>query len=337
MNVSREQRLDAVSSSMPAVLWWVVIVGAIVSIVFIWMLHMDLRPAALPRGDHGALPRRDDLPDLCHGPPLAGRGEHRPRALSIGLRPRDEVGRAVVKNFRSLVLALAVLVAGPASADEKFHAFASVGTGAMNGVYFPVGGAICAIVNDHLRATGVRCSARDDAWFGLQPRCLRSGELEFAIVQSDVAFDAYKGKGGSSEKPFQELRSVLALHPELVTIVGRAGIHEISDLAGKRIYAGPEGSGSRRTWETLQQALGWTRRPGAADCRHAGRGHRGRHLRRLDRRRPARGGTPVAQSQRPHGPLRPQSRGRRRAARRFAGRRRALPEKGANSGRPHTG
>ncbi len=44
MNVSREQRLDAVSSSMPAVLWWVVIFGAIVSIVFIWMLHMDLVP-----------------------------------------------------------------------------------------------------------------------------------------------------------------------------------------------------------------------------------------------------------------------------------------------------
>lgn len=44
MTVSREERLDAVSSSMPAVLWWVVIIGAIVSIVFIWMLHIDLAP-----------------------------------------------------------------------------------------------------------------------------------------------------------------------------------------------------------------------------------------------------------------------------------------------------
>ncbi len=44
MTVSREERLDAVSSSMPAVLWWVVIIGAIVSIVFIWMLHIDLVP-----------------------------------------------------------------------------------------------------------------------------------------------------------------------------------------------------------------------------------------------------------------------------------------------------
>src|SRR5271166_1548061 len=44
MNVSREQRLSAVSSSMPTVLWWVVISGAIVSIVFIWMLHMEFVP-----------------------------------------------------------------------------------------------------------------------------------------------------------------------------------------------------------------------------------------------------------------------------------------------------
>ncbi len=44
MNVSREQRLDAVTSSMPAVLWWVVIFGAIVSIVFIWMLHLEFVP-----------------------------------------------------------------------------------------------------------------------------------------------------------------------------------------------------------------------------------------------------------------------------------------------------
>lgn len=50
MNVSREQRLSAVSSSMPGVLWWVVVFGAIVSIVFIWMLHMEYVPQILLGG-----------------------------------------------------------------------------------------------------------------------------------------------------------------------------------------------------------------------------------------------------------------------------------------------
>jgi uncharacterized protein len=86
---------------------------------------------------------------------------------------------------------------------------------------------------------------------------LRNGELEFALIQSDVAYDAYHGKGAYSEAPFPALRSVLALHSELVTIVARAGIHDLSDLACKRIVAGPAGSGSRATWEAMVKALGW--------------------------------------------------------------------------------
>ena len=157
-----------------------------------------------------------------------------------------------------LLLPFLAVLAGPAAAEDKFHAYASVGTGALNGVYYPVGGAICAIVNEHLRATGVRCSPETTPGSGYNLDALRSGELELAIVQSDVAFDAYSGKGSFSDNPFRELRSVLVLHPELVTIVGRAGLQKISDLMGKRINAGTEGSGSRRTWETLQHALGWT-------------------------------------------------------------------------------
>jgi Protein of unknown function (DUF4239) len=41
MTTSREERLSAVSSAMPALLWWVVIFGGVVSVVFLWMLHMD--------------------------------------------------------------------------------------------------------------------------------------------------------------------------------------------------------------------------------------------------------------------------------------------------------
>ncbi len=153
---------------------------------------------------------------------------------------------------------LLALLAAPAAADDPFHAFASLGTGALNGVYYPVGGAICAIVNEHLHATGVRCSPETTPGSGYNLDALRSGELEFAIVQSDVAFDAYSGKASFAHSPFRELRSVLVLHPELVTIVGRVGLQKISDLKGKRINAGAEGSGTRRTWDTLQQALGWT-------------------------------------------------------------------------------
>ena len=50
MNTSREQRLSAVTSAMPDVLWWVVIFGGVISIVFLWMLHMDFVPQILLGG-----------------------------------------------------------------------------------------------------------------------------------------------------------------------------------------------------------------------------------------------------------------------------------------------
>ena len=141
--------------------------------------------------------------------------------------------------------------------EQRFHFFASLGTGPMDGVYYPVGGAICAIVNEDLHASGVRCSRETTPGSVYNVDALRSGELEFGLVQSDVAFAAYTGEGAFQGAPFKDLRSVLALHSELVTIVARPDIHQLADLRGKRINVGPEGSGSRLTWDGIRGALGW--------------------------------------------------------------------------------
>jgi Protein of unknown function (DUF4239) len=44
MMVAREQRLTAVTATIPHVLWYVVFIGAFLMIAFIWMLHMELIP-----------------------------------------------------------------------------------------------------------------------------------------------------------------------------------------------------------------------------------------------------------------------------------------------------
>ena len=58
------------------------------------------------------------------------------------------------------ILLIVIVFASPSLAAEElwFHIFASLGTSEMNGVYYPVGGAICAIVDRDIRASGVRCS-----------------------------------------------------------------------------------------------------------------------------------------------------------------------------------
>jgi hypothetical protein len=50
MTVAREQRLSAVTAAIPGILWYVVIIGALLTVVFMWMLHMNLTSQILLGG-----------------------------------------------------------------------------------------------------------------------------------------------------------------------------------------------------------------------------------------------------------------------------------------------
>jgi len=163
----------------------------------------------------------------------------------------------------SLAVAAAILAGAaampPPAARAGDPVFVSLGTGELNGIYYPVAKAICQIVNRDLGMEGVRCSPETTPGSAYNIDALRSGELEFAIVQSDVAFAAYYGQGAWSGNPVRGLRSVATLYPELVTIMARANsrIHNLVGLAGRRMNVGSRGSGTRATWDLIETALGW--------------------------------------------------------------------------------
>jgi len=154
---------------------------------------------------------------------------------------------------------LGVAVVAPATARAGDEVFASVGTGELNGVYYPVGKAICEIVNRDLSIDGVRCSPEATPGSVYNIHAIQSGELEFGIVQADVNFNAYKGEGAWVGKPFLDLRSVLSLYPELVTVLARADSHiqDLADLAGRQVNVGSKGTGIRATWDAIEEELGW--------------------------------------------------------------------------------
>jgi uncharacterized protein len=158
-----------------------------------------------------------------------------------------------------MVIAAGVTTVLPLSAHASDEVFASIGTGELSGIYYPVGEAICEIVNQDLRMHGVRCSPETTPGSVYNIDALQSGELEFAIVQSDVQFAAYTGEDPWIGRAFRGLRSVLSLYPELVTVMVRANsdIHTLTDLQGRRVNVGSQGSGTRATWEAIETALGW--------------------------------------------------------------------------------
>ena len=165
--------------------------------------------------------------------------------------------RLVVAALTTTLLGVAVLPPATAGAGEEV--FVSVGTGEPNGVYYPVGKAICEIVNRDLSIDGVRCSPETTPGSIYNTRAVQSGELEFGIVQADVNFDAYKGEGAWVGRAFLNLRSVLSLYPELVTVMARTDspIRDLAGLAGRRVNVGSEGTGIQATWEAMEEELGW--------------------------------------------------------------------------------
>lgn len=168
------------------------------------------------------------------------------------------------KTLIGSVVAASMAVAGatstPAfSADQRFI---SIGTGGVTGVYYPTGGAICRLVNKNRKQHGIRCSAESTGGSIYNINTIRAGELEFGVAQSDWQYHAYYGTSKFEDQgKFENLRAVFSVHPEPVTVIASdaSGVNTLTDAKGKRLNIGNPGSGTRGTWEVIEEALGWKR------------------------------------------------------------------------------
>ncbi|CAN5672455.1 TAXI family TRAP transporter solute-binding subunit [soil metagenome] len=163
---------------------------------------------------------------------------------------------------RAVATGLATILAGSFAAGEGLaqeQNFVSVGTGGVTGVYYPVGGSVCRLMNQTRREHGIRCSVESTGGSVFNINAMLAGDLEFGVVQSDVQFNAYNGAADWEGEPFEDLRAVFALHPEPLTLVARAesDIEHLDDLPGNRVNIGNPGSGQRALFETLMEEKGW--------------------------------------------------------------------------------
>ncbi|HKJ52409.1 MAG TPA: TAXI family TRAP transporter solute-binding subunit [Gammaproteobacteria bacterium] len=158
--------------------------------------------------------------------------------------------------------ALLAVSLGGGTAMAANQQFISIGTGGVTGVYYPTGGAICRLVNKNRKEHGIRCSAESTGGSIYNINTIRAGELEFGVAQSDWQYHAYHGTSKFEDQgPFKKLRAVFSVHPEPVTVIASdgSGIKTLTDVKGKRLNIGNPGSGTRGTWEVIEEALGWDR------------------------------------------------------------------------------
>lgn len=160
------------------------------------------------------------------------------------------------KIIKMGAIAAAVIGSGVASAQD----FITIGTGSVTGVYYPTGGAICKLVNKDRKDHNIRCSVESTGGSIYNVNTIRSGELDFGIVQSDWQYHGYNGTSEFAEQgAYKKLRAVFSLHTEPFNIIARAdsGIENVKDLAGKRVNIGNPGSGDRATMQVVMDAFGW--------------------------------------------------------------------------------
>ncbi len=138
--------------------------------------------------------------------------------------------------------------------------YLTIGTGALNGVYYPAGGAICRLLNADSANHGLHCAVQSTSGSLINLKELNQGKTQLVLVQSDVVHHAAKGTGPFvGQPPNDRLRSLFRLHQESLTLIASANsnISTLTDIEGKRVDLGNPGSGERVTSQALLDAMGW--------------------------------------------------------------------------------
>lgn len=186
----------------------------------------------------------------------------------------------MMRMFRTLALSFTALISGAFAEvetlapqhDPEQPALFRVGSGYNNGIYFmlatilggiishPQGGLAC----EH----GGNCGVDDLLLVNISTpgsaaniEKLEQRQLDSAFVQSNVAYWRYTASGlYAQDKPFNGLRALASLYPEMLHLVVHADseIHSIEDLAGKRVAVGAQNSGTFINVDELLSAYGMT-------------------------------------------------------------------------------
>lgn len=180
---------------------------------------------------------------------------------------------------RWLVVALLLLLAGPlgARAMDELQFF-RIGTAATTGTYFQIGGVLANAISKppgsrdcerggSCGVPGLVAVAQASQGSIQNVLMVGAGQIESALVQSDIAYWAYAGTAAPlrrcspartdasrnsgtallrSHGPIENLRVIAGLYPEDIHIVVRADspIRALSDLRGKRVALGEPESGT---------------------------------------------------------------------------------------------
>ena len=137
-------------------------------------------------------------------------------------------------------LVSALALSASVAAQPRRHV--TIAAGAVDGVYYPIAGAMSRITSD-ARGLSVRATVESSAGSVANVQLIRSGEADFALLQNDIAYYAFNGiaLGAFAGKPVKGMAGVFSVYPELVHIV-------VSPAAGVKSAGQDKIQAARSAW-----------------------------------------------------------------------------------------
>ena len=143
-------------------------------------------------------------------------------------------------KFLKTLTAAALVVSAPAFAQEQL----SIATGGTGGVYYPMGGGLAEIINNHVE--GYAATAEVTGASVENMGLIATGDADIALALADTVQQGYTGTGRFEGQQLPMLRAMGVAYANMVQIVtlDGSGITSLADLAGKRVSVGAPGSGT---------------------------------------------------------------------------------------------
>lgn len=149
-------------------------------------------------------------------------------------------------------VAVAVSFGAPAMAQSQL----SIATGGTGGVYYPMGGGLAEIINNHI--DGYSATAEVTGASVENMGLIATGDADLAIGLADTVAQAYSGTGRFEGQELSMVRGLSSLYANMVQIVAleSSGITSLEDLRGKRVSIGAPGSGTEVNTNAILAANG---------------------------------------------------------------------------------
>jgi uncharacterized protein len=158
--------------------------------------------------------------------------------------------------LRSVLLALLLVPLHPINSVAEKPIF--IGTGSITGVYYNAGSAVAKMFNQKRKEYGEWMINRPSAGSIDNINDVLQGQNQFGIAQANFLHQAWNGTKLWKDMPQKDLRAVLGLYTEDLTLIAAedANIKTAQDLKGKRLNIGAPGSSDYQTSGEILEMLG---------------------------------------------------------------------------------